>query len=72
MRRHFESGEDFSTQKISKIMTKSPITIKETKLAAEAFEILRDKKIDEIPVIDAKGQLAGILDVQDILKAGLV
>ena len=72
LRRHFESGEDFSTQKISKIMTKSPITIKETKLAAEAFEILRDKKIDEIPVIDAKGQLAGILDVQDILKAGLV
>lgn len=72
LRRHFESGKEFGIQKISKIMTKSPITIKEGKLAAEAFEILRNKKIDEIPVVDAKGQLVGILDVQDILKAGLV
>jgi arabinose-5-phosphate isomerase len=41
-------------------------------MAAEAFEILRDKKIDELPVVDEKGYPVGIIDVQDILKAGLV
>ena len=53
-------------------MTKSPKTIKKERLAAEAFQILRSKKIDEIPVVDEKGRPIGLLDVQDILKAGLV
>ena len=53
-------------------MTKSPTAIKKDRLAAEAFQILRSKKIDEIPVVDEKGRPIGLLDVQDILKAGLV
>ena len=72
LRRHFEEGGDIFTRKVSEVMTKSPVTITPDRLAAEAFEILRDKKIDEIPVVDDKGKVAGILDVQDILKAGLL
>ena len=53
-------------------MTKNPTTIKKDRLAAEAFDILRSKKIDEIPVIDEKKRPIGLLDVQDLLKAGLV
>jgi arabinose-5-phosphate isomerase len=30
------------------------------------------KKIDEVPVVDEKGRPIGLLDVQDILRAGLV
>ncbi|MFQ5952964.1 MAG: SIS domain-containing protein [Candidatus Omnitrophota bacterium] len=72
LRRHFEEGEDLLHKKVSDIMTKSPTMITGDRLAAEAFEILRDKKIDEIPVVDKKGRPIGLLDVQDILKAGLV
>lgn len=72
LRRHFEEGKDLSKHKVSEVMTKSPITISKDRLAAEAFDILRNKKIDEIPVVDKKGQPVGILDVQDILEAGLV
>ncbi len=53
-------------------MKKSPTPIKRNTLAAEAFQILRLKKIDEITVVDEKGKPVGLLDVQDILKAGLV
>ncbi|NQT32859.1 MAG: KpsF/GutQ family sugar-phosphate isomerase [Candidatus Omnitrophica bacterium] len=72
LRRHFEEEKDLHKCKVGDVMTKSPTTITQDRLAAEAFEILRDKKIDEIPVVDKEGKPVGILDVQDILKAGLV
>jgi len=72
LRRHFREGEDILNSRVNDVMTKSPVTITQDRLAAEAFEILRDRKIDEIPVVDKKGYPVGILDVQDILKAGLV
>ncbi|MDP8299032.1 MAG: KpsF/GutQ family sugar-phosphate isomerase [Candidatus Tantalella remota] len=72
LRRCFEEGEGLLNRKVKEVMTKSPITITQERLAAEAFDILRDKEIDEIPVVDGKGHPVGILDVQDILKAGLV
>lgn len=72
LRRHFGGRVNIANKKIKDVMTKSPTTIKRNKLAAEAFQILRLKKIDEIPVVDEKGKPVGLLDVQDILKAGLV
>jgi arabinose-5-phosphate isomerase len=72
LRRHFEEGKNLLTRQVEEVMTRSPMTITPDRLAAEAFEILRDKKIDEIPVVDNKGRPVGVLDVQDILKAGLV
>jgi arabinose-5-phosphate isomerase len=72
LRRHLDTKVNIASKKIKDIMTKSPTTIKKDRLAAEAFQILRSKRIDEIPVIDEKGRPVGLLDVQDILKAGLV
>ncbi|MFA5096207.1 MAG: CBS domain-containing protein, partial [Candidatus Omnitrophota bacterium] len=34
--------------------------------------ILQEKRVDELPVVDRRGRPAGLLDVQDLLKAGLV
>ena len=53
-------------------MTKNPTTISKDRLAQEALRLLQEKKIDELPVVDNKGKLVGLLDVQDLLKAGLV
>jgi arabinose-5-phosphate isomerase len=46
--------------------------VREDELAADAFRILNEKNIDELPVLSAKGKLVGLVDVQDLLKAGLV
>lgn len=72
LRRHMDSKVNIANKKIQDVMTKNPITIKKHKLAAEAFQILRSKKIDEIPVVDDNSKPIGLLDVQDLLKAGLV
>ena len=72
LRRHFEteSSENLQNAKISEVMTKAPLRINQDKLAAEALSILREKKIDELPVVNNMDVPVGLLDVQDLLKAG--
>lgn len=73
LRRHLkENGVSILSQPIEKFATKRPTTIDQEKLAAEALQILRDRKIDELPVVDRKGCAVGLLDVQDLLRAGFV
>lgn len=72
LRRHLEDDPHLSMRKIKEVMTKSPALIKGEKLAAEALGILQSKKIDEVPVVDNQGRPIGLLDVQDLLKAGLL
>lgn len=59
-------------RKIGEVMTRAPKTIPLGSLATEAFRILQEHKIDEIPVVDEQGRLAGIIDVQDLLEVGVV
>ena len=40
--------------------------------ADEAMRVLQLKKIDEVPVVDKIDRPIGLVDVQDLLKAGLV
>ena len=72
LRRHLEKNLNLVDKKVKDVMTKNPTVIKKDKLAAEAFDILRSKKIDEIPVIDDNYRPIGLVDVQDLLRAGLV
>ncbi len=73
LRRHLkENGVSILSKPIEPFATKRPIAIEEEKLAAEALQILRDRNIDELPVVDRKGRAVGLLDVQDLLKAGFV
>ncbi len=58
--------------KIRDVMTRNPRTIAPDRLASEALKILREKKIDELPVVNAKGEPVGMLDVQDLLDVGAV
>ena len=71
LRRHIEEDADILSKQVRLVMTKNPLSISKDRLAAEAFDILMQKKVDELPVVDAKGILVGLLDVQDLLKAGL-
>lgn len=72
LRRHLEEDASVLTRKVSEVMTKKPTTVLKDKLAAVAFDILKTRKIDELPVIDKQGRVVGLLDVQDLLKAGMV
>ena len=72
LRRHLENDDQLVLKKVKDVMTKNPTTISKERLASEALRILKEKRIDEIPVVDSKNRPIGMLDVQDLLKAGLV
>ena len=57
---------------VSKVMTPGPrFSVGAGTPAAEALRILRDNKIDEMPVVDENHTPIGMVDVQDLLTAGL-
>jgi len=72
LRRHLKIGENLPKRKIKDVMTKNPTVVGKDMLAVEAIRILKEKKIDEVPVVDIHRKPIGLLDVQDLLKAGLV
>jgi arabinose-5-phosphate isomerase len=72
LRRHLEVNPNLSQRQVKEVMTKNPTTVSPRMLAVEAMRILKDKKIDEVPVVDKHDRPIGLLDVQDLLKAGLV
>jgi arabinose-5-phosphate isomerase len=72
LRRHLEIDGNLRQRKIREVMTKNPSVVSKDMLAVEAMRILQEKKIDEIPVVDNFNRPIGLLDVQDLLKAGLV
>jgi CBS domain-containing protein len=47
-------------------MTQKPLTVRPETSAVEAYERMREQKIHRLPVIDATGQLVGIVTRSDI------
>jgi arabinose-5-phosphate isomerase len=70
LRRSMHRGGTVMQARLAEVMTAHPKTIGPDRLAAEALALLREYKIDELVVIDAAKRPVGLLDVQDLLKAG--
>ncbi len=72
LRRHLDATSDLIQQPVREVMTRHPKTIGAEHLAAEALRVMREYKIDELVVVDHRRVPVGLLDVQDLLKAGFV
>jgi arabinose-5-phosphate isomerase len=72
LRRHLEEDPQILTRRMGQVMTRNPKTLPKGHLAVEALKLLKRYRIDEIPIVDPKGKPVGLLDIQDLLKAGLV
>lgn len=72
LRRNLECHPNLLKKKISLVMTKNPMVVKDTDLASGALKVLEKKKIDEVPVVDKDLRPVGMLDVQDLIVAGII
>lgn len=62
--------EEDMTKKISEVMTKENlITAPEGTTITEAKEILKNHKIEKLPLVDNEGNLKGLITIKDIEKA---
>lgn len=72
LRRTFASGVNATSTKIADVMHKKPNAISAEKLAAEAVEMMEQKKINGLLVTDESGKLIGAFNMHDLLKAKIV
>jgi len=57
---------------VANVMTRSPTTLPDSSLVRDAVRLTRERRLDEIPVVDGAGRPVGILDVQDLIAMRLV
>ena len=72
LRRNLANPNNLLKKKVKMVMTKKPIVVRDYDLASEALKILERKKIDEVPVVDKNHCPVGMLDIQDLIAAGLI
>lgn len=68
LRRKLTEGINLKEITVEEVMTKNPFVIKAALLVEEACHLLKEKKIDEVPVVDEENRCVGMLDVQDLLE----
>ncbi len=68
LRRHMNGN--LTSRTAGEIMTRSPLTVAPTILAAEALKVINDKKRTQLFVIE-NGKPVGILHIHDLLRAGI-
>jgi acetoin utilization protein AcuB len=54
--------------KVNKIMTHDPITVSQDATIGEAAQVMLDKKISGLPVVNGEGKLVGIITESDIFR----
>ena len=59
---------DLLRRAIDEVMTSKPASVRPGSLVGEALRLLRERKIDQLPVLDEAGKPVGLLDVQDLLE----
>ncbi len=72
LRRLVEHGQTDFTRPVSSAMGRNPRTVRPDALVVDAARILRQARIDQVPVVDGEGKPVGLLDVQDLLAAKIL
>ncbi len=72
LRRALDKGIDVHNTAIGTVMTRNPTTIAPGLLAAEALQVMQSKKINALLVVDTQGVPVGALNMQDMLRTGVV
>ena len=73
LRRHInESGASALARPIRELMTARPATLAADALVRDAVQLVRERRLDEIPVVDADGRPIGIVDVQDLVAMKVI
>jgi arabinose-5-phosphate isomerase len=72
LRRTLDRQVDVHSARVAEVMTRNCRTIAPGTLAAEALQKMQQYKINALPVVNSAGKLAGVLNMHDLLRAGVL
>ena len=72
LRRLIEKGLDLRSLLAQDVMHANPRTVKQNALAVEAAELMEQFKITSVLVVNDAGQLSGVLNTNDLMRAKVI
>jgi arabinose-5-phosphate isomerase len=72
LRRSLQANADISAIRVGDVMSRGPRTIRPDALAAEAVNIMETHKVNQLLVVDARGELVGALNMHDLFSAKVI
>lgn len=72
LRRALDKGVDVHAVRMREVMTRGCTTVKADCLAAEALGLMQRRRFNALLVVDENQTLVGILNMHDLLRAGVV
>lgn len=72
LRRALDRQVNVHTAQVAEVMTPRGKTIAPGTLAAEALRMMQEYRINALPVVNSAGKLAGVLNMHDLLRAGVL
>jgi arabinose-5-phosphate isomerase len=72
LRRTLARTDDIKAARIADIMTRNPRTIGPDKLAAEAVQIMEERKVNQLLVVSGDGTLIGALNMHDLFRTKVI
>ncbi len=73
LRRCLAEHEDVLDMTIDRVMTRTPVVVREDRMAVEALQLMenRPSQIAVLPVVNANQKVVGIVRIHDLVRAGL-
>jgi len=72
LRRALAKISDIAAARLADFMSPAPRTIRPEALAAEAVQIMEAHKVNQLLVVDARGELVGALNMHDLFRAKVI
>ena len=72
LRRALDRGVDVHSARMQEVMTRECMTATEACLAAEALSLMQQRRINALLIVDAERTLLGVVNMHDMLRAGVV
>ena len=72
LRRALDRQVDIHSAQVAEVMTPHGKSIAPGTLAAEALQLMQQYRINALPVVNAAGKLVGVLNMHDLLRAGVL
>ncbi len=70
--RAFQKGGQIGHRSVRDFMTRRPVAVHQDKLAVEVLNVLREHRVDDLPVVDNEGRPVGMIDTQDLSRLRLL
>jgi arabinose-5-phosphate isomerase len=72
LRRHMGERPDILSRTAAEIMTANPVTIAETVLAVQALNLMEERKITSLVVVDGAQRVRGVIHLHDLWRTEMI